>query len=624
MIPPIILERLDRVRRTEKSVRLAWGAGRALAWAVVALLIAGLLDWTIDLWIDTPGGLRALLLLAQVGLWAAAVWLLVVRPFTAPWVDRDVALWIEGRTPALGHRLITAVQLNLPGADTKGMSPELVAAVTRQAEEQARAEDYAAKVDRRRWEIRDRWLAAGVGLALLGAAVAPSTAAALVARVFLADVEIPRSVAIEPVELERVRPSGEETTLRFKVAAKAIADAWTGAARVEPDGRPVEWYPLVLESRSGNDAIFAAKIPGGSVDFGYRARLRDGRTRKVARIDYEPRPVAQKVEAVLILPAYVGLRPDGQPYERPLARGEVAGPKGASAKVFVRTQKPVVKAEIELLGRAEAADAAPSRRLPLTIVEDGMTAAGTFDLRADEGTYRVHVEDKHGFANAAPPKRGVTIVPAEMPRVTLLPERFTLPGEEGLSEDSELDGAPIPLGSAIRIAYYASQAYGVERARLAYRVIKAAQAFQEAAPSTADWKYLPLGEVKETAESGPFDLRKGVFKNSGFRDQVEFHPLPTPDPMRVPGRLEAGGCFDFQSRAIPGLTAGDQVEFHLEVFARDPDLKDEPGKSETRLKAFVTQPQFVDWVLQTLRHESRIRQLETRQRGVFAPEGADR
>jgi hypothetical protein len=164
----------------------------------------------------------------------------------------------------------------------------------------------------------------------------------------------------------------------------------------------------------------------------------------------------------------------------------------------------------------------------------------------------------------------------------------------------------------------------VEKARLAYRVIKAAQAFAEAAPSTADWKHLPLGEVKETAESGPFDVRKGVFKNSGFRDQVEFHPLPTPDPMRVPGRLEAGGCFDFQTRAIPGLAAGDQVEFHVEVFARDPELAGEPGRSEARLKTFVTQPQFVDWVLQTLRHESRIRQLETRQRSVFAPEGADR
>ena len=624
MIPPIILERLDRVRRTEKSVRLAWGAGRAVAWAVVALLAAGLIDWTIDLWVDTPGGLRGLLLLAQVGIWGAAVWLLVVRPFTMPWADRDVALWVEGRTPSLGHRLITAVQLNRPDADTKGMSPELMAAVTRQAEDQARAEDFSAKVDRRRWEFRDRWLAAGVGLALLGAGAAPSTAAALVARVFLADVAIPRSVAIEPVELERVRPSGEETTLRFKVASRAIADAWTGSARVDPDGRPPEWYPLAHESRSADGAVFAAKIPGGAVDFSYRARLRDGRTRKIARIDYEPRPVAQKIEATLILPDYVGLRPDGQLYERPLARGEVSGPRGSSAKVFVRTQKPVVKAEIELLGRAEAADAAPSRRLPLTIVEDGMTAVGVFDLRAEEGTYRVHVEDKHGFANAAPPKRGITIVPAEPPRVTLLPERFMLPGEEGLSEDSELDGAPIPLGSAIRIAYYGSHAYGVERARLSYRVIKAAQAFAEAAPSTADWKHLPLGEVKETAESGPFDVRKGVFKNSGFRDQVEFHPLPTPDPMRVPGRLEAGGCFDFQTRAIPGLAAGDQVEFNLEIFARDPELEGQPGKSETRLKTFVTQPQFVDWVLQTLRHESRIRQLETRQRGVFAPEGADR
>jgi hypothetical protein len=618
MIPQIILERLDRVRRTEKSVRVAWGVGRLLAWAVVSLLAVGLVDWTVDLWTDTPGALRGLLLLAQLALWGAAAWLLVIRPLTAAWADRDVALWVEERTPALGHRLISAVQLNAEGADTKGMSPELVSAVTRQAEDTARAEDFSLKVERKRWERRDRWLGAGVALALLGAAAAPATAGALLARAFLADVDIPRSVAIEPVELERVRPSGEETTLRFKVSAKAVEDAWSGEVRVAPEGRAPEWYGLKLEERTSGGAVFAAKIPGGAVDFAYTARLRDGRTRKTARIDYEPRPVVQRIEAALVLPAYVGLRPDGQPYERPLSRGEVAGPKGASAKVWIQCQKPIVKAEIELLGT----EAVPTRRLPLAI--EGMSAAGAFELRADEGTYRVHVEDKHGFANATPPKRGVSIVPSEPPRVTLLPERFVLPGEEGLSEDSELDGAPIPLGSAVRIAYYASHPYGVERARLAYRVIKAAQAFAEAAPSTADWKLLPLGEVKETAESGPFDVRKGVFKNSGFRDQVEFHPLPTPDPMRVPGRLEAGGCFDFQTRAIPGLAAGDQVEFHVEVFARDPALAGEPGRSEARLKAFVTQPQFVDWVLQTLRHESRIRQLETRQRSVFAPEGADR
>ena len=626
MIPQIVLERIDRVRRAERKVRLAWGLGRTLAWAIAALLGACLLDWTVDLWVDTPGGLRVMLLLGHLALWAGLAWTLVIRPFTAPWSDRDVALWVEDRVSALGDRLITAVELNREGADVKGMSPELIAAATRQAEQQAQGEDYAARVDRNRWTSKDRGLAAAAILALLGAGIAPGTAGALLARAFLADRAIPRSVAIEAVGSEKVRPSGEETLLRFAVKAASIPDGWIGEVKATPDGRPAETYPLALESRgAGGEAVFAARIPPGSIDFNYKARLRDGRTRKTARLDYEPRPVVQKLEAALILPAYVGLRPDGRPYERPLSRGEVSGPKGASARIFVQAQKPIVKAELEILARAEAAGDAPLRRLALSIGADRQTATGDFELKPEEGAYRVIVEDVHGFANAAPPKRGVAIVADEPPRVTLLPERFALPGEEGPSEDAELDGAPIPLGSAVRIAYYASHSYGLARGRLAYRVIKAAQAFAEAAPSTAaDWKFLPLGEVKESAESGPFDVRRGVFKNGGFRDQVEFHPLPTPDPLRVPGRLEGGGCFDFQTRALPGLAAGDQVEFYVEVFALNPELADQPGKSELRLKAFVTQPQFVDWVLSTLRHESRIRALESRQRGVFAPEGADR
>ena len=157
-------------------------------------------------------------------------------------------------------------------------------------------------------------------------------------------------------------------------------------------------------------------------------------------------------------------------------------------------------------------------------------------------------------------------------------------------------------------------------------MIKAGTTADLSTPSAegGQWKVLPLGEVRETPESGPFDVRRGKFRHSGFRDAVEFHPVPSPDPARVPGRLEAGGCFDFQTRSIPGLQVGDQIEFCVEAVALNPELAGTPGRSETRVKAFVTQPQFVDWVLQTLRHESRLRQLESRQRSVFAPEGADR
>ena len=620
MIPSIVLERLAAVRRKEKNVRVAWGAARAAGVVVAALLAACLLDWIVDRNTDTPFGLRALLLLAQLGLAGWTAWTWVIQPAMEGWSDRDVALWAEERFPELGHRLISAVQLNVEGAPVKGMSPELIAAVTKQAEESARSTDFAAKVLFNRGLRADAVTGLAVLAALILGASSPSTAGALLARQVLLDRDVPRSVSLAAEKPERVAPSGEELTLRFKASGASLPDA--GVVRLDPEGRPSESYALT----KGEGDVYTAKIPPAAVNFAYRAWLGDGRTRKPARVAYEPRPVVKRVEAALLLPAYVGERPDGARYEQPRPRGEVAGPKGSSARVVVEIQKPVVKAGLELLARTgpEAGEPPTTRRVEMSIDPSGLKATASFDLREDEGSYRVAVEDKNGFANTAPPRRGAVVVPDEPPKVVLLPERFVMPGEEQPSEDSEIEGAPIPLGSAIRVAWYASHPYGLSKARLAWRVIKAGQSADGASAAPADWKRLPLGEVRETAESGPFDARRGVFKNSGFRDQVEFHPLPTPDAMLTPGGLEAGGCFDFQTRAIPGLAPGDQVEIRIEVFARNPELGDRPGVSESRLKAFVTQPQFVDWVIQTLRHESRLRQLEARQKGVFAPEGADR
>ncbi len=629
MVPQVIVERLAAVRRKEASVSAAWGLGRWLGLAVAAMVAACLLDWLIDRRTDTPTGFRVLLLLAQLGLWAGAGWVLVLRPALRKRDDREVALWVEGRFPELGHRVISAVELNAPTADTRGMSSELIGAVTRQAEERTRSEDFSGKVVLNRWRKNlDAYLVVACGVALFYLLTAPGTAGALVARQFLADRDIPRSVRIASETEHRVCPSGEEVQLRFRVSAEGLSESWEGEVEARPDARPSESYPLVFRERSADGAaVFAATVPPSSVNFAYRAWLGDGRTRKPARIDYEPRPVVKKVDAWILLPSYVGVRPDGTPYELLRPRGEVAGPKGSSARVSVEIQKPIVRGAVEILGRGNERTPDPVlRRVDLALRKGGLEADAVFDLRPDEILYRILVEDRHGFANSTPPRRSISIIPDEPPRVVLLPERFVLPGEEGTGEDTEVEGSPIPLGSAIRIAYYAAHPYGLDHARLSYRIIKGGQPSGDLPPasSEADWSRLPLGEVHATEESGPFDLRRGVFRNSGFRDQVEFHPVATPDPSRVPGRLEAGGCFDFQTRAVKGVQVGDQIEFFVEVFAKNPDLASQPGRSETRLKAFVTQTGFVDWVLQTLRHESRIRQLEVRQRGVFAPEGADR
>jgi hypothetical protein len=638
MIPETIRKRLRDLDRRRRVHEAAAGAGRWAALGVGTLAAGALSDWLIDLWTDTPWGLRAGWLAAQALVWLGAWAAWVGRPLLARRSWRDLALWAEDRFPEFGDRLITAVELNAPGARTEGMSAELLGAVTRQAEDLAARTDLRARLDRR--PLRRGGVSAAAAAAVAAGAflAAPETSRALLARQFLGDRAIPRSVALEPVAERIVWPAGEEVALRFRARGRPAWEGLRGWVRLESEGRPSETYALSFESAGPEGAVFSARIPPQTGRFVCRARLGDGRTRRPAELVYEPRPVVTRLEAALILPEYCGLRPDGSRYEQARPRGDVAGPAGSAARVRFEAQKALARAAIELLGRpptdlssgasakAEGMAEPPVRRIELPLRPDRRGAEGMFDLKPEEVAYRVVVEDDFGFGNAVPPKRSLVVVPDEPPRVLLLPERFGRPGEEGLSEESEVEGMPVPLGSAIRIAYYAAHPYGLDRARLVYRVVKARASGEVGGSglSEAPWIALPLKEVRGTPEAGPFDLRLGLFRNSGFRDVVEFHPLPSPDPERLPGRTEGGGSFDFHTKAVADLQVGDQIEFAVEVFARNPALGDQPGRSEARAKAVVTQAQFVSWVLETLGHERRIRRLEERQRGVFAPEGTDR
>ncbi|HEV3259717.1 MAG TPA: hypothetical protein VG013_22810 [Gemmataceae bacterium] len=604
MVPRTILRQLSRLRWRERGLRLAWGATRWLAVAVALLAAACLADWLIDRREDTPWALRLGMLVAQAVLWVVLAAVLVARPLLRHMSDSRLALWVEDRAPRLGHRLISAVQLNRPNAQTAGMSPALIAAVTREAEQQAAAMRFARMADHRRlkWSAL---LAAPFALAVAAVFVLwPATIMALLARQFLADRDIPRSVRLESASRELVWPSGEEVVLRFRATGDAITGGMRGDVRIDPDGEPSAHYPLVLESmRKPGEAVFVARVPPSAVDFAYHAWLEDGRTHRPSLVHFEPQPAVIEQKAWLQLPEYVGLRPGGQPYEQEQPRGDIIGLPHCKARVAVRTQKPVVRATLELIGQSR-------RRLNLHIGEDGQTADGTFDLRSEERAYRVLVEDRYGFKNADPARRSIRIVTAEPPLVTLLPERFPSADDEGPAEDSEVDGVPVPLGGSIRVAYSCTALYGLGRARLRYRV------------NEGDWTPLPLTEMQGSAQTGAFDPRRGAFEHSGWRDQVEFHAAPSPDPATFWGRTEGGGRFDFQTRRISDLKVGDRVEFYVEAFDRDPDPEALPGRSESRVKTVVTGPELETWVRQTLQEESRIRRLEARQHGIFGRAGS--
>src|SRR5262249_19367754 len=150
---------------------------------------ACLTDWIIDRFEDTPWRVRVALFAAQLALWVALGIVVFVWSFQRRLSDEDLALYVEEKVKSFGHRLISALQLNKHVANTKGMSPAMIAATTKQAEEQAGQANFASLADHSRL---DRAGKLGIALAIVVAVLvvfASDIMGVLLARQILADRE---------------------------------------------------------------------------------------------------------------------------------------------------------------------------------------------------------------------------------------------------------------------------------------------------------------------------------------------------------------------------------------------------------------------------------------------------
>lgn len=588
-----ILRPLHGLRQRERLLTLAWALARLAAVVFIGLFVACAVDWWIDRRHDTPMIVRTAMFAGQAMVAiAAGMWLL--WPAFRRRQDDELALFVEGKVSSFKHRLISAVQFNRPATKTDNMSREMIAAVTAEAGRSARQVDFRSLADHRRlkWAA---WTFGGVLLLTTAImAFAPETVRALLSRQLFVNIQIPRSVYVTN-QTAAIQPAAEPVTLRL-----AIDGPWQGGGelRIEADNRTPERVPIVAEAVNG---VLTMTIPAPPGDFAFEAWVGDGRLKEPGHVKLVPRPAVESITASLILPNYCGVKPDGSAYEQLLPRGEVSGVAGCSARVVAWTQKPIAKAVLELLGPG---DPKTVTRTLSPIKNDGKTLSFHFDLRENELGYRVLVWDEHDFMNLDPPRRDVRLLPDEPPTVMLLAEQFRPEGFSGSNEDFEADGVPVPLGGAIRIGYTAHHSFGLGHAALVFRI------------NEGEWRRLGLMEAKATEKDGGFDPKRGVFQNSKPGDQVQFHAVPSADVNVNSGRIDGGGRFDFQTRSLPGIKVGDQLEYYVEVTNRNPESP-LAGRSETRAKRVVTVSELVEWIDAALRHEDRIRRLTDRQRGVL-------
>lgn len=639
MIPRAILKNLSRLRRRERLLAFVWGAALWLTVVLSALAVACLVDWLIDRERDTPAQVRRLLLAVQVIAAAAAGYFFLFRPQWRRLHNDTLALWVEERQPALAHRLITAVQLDRPGARSEGMSLELIAVVTREAQLQSERLDFASIADHRRLHRAALTLLPVVAVILLLVALDPRLARVLVVRQFQADVDIPHSVVLESLKLDDVRPAGERVVLKFRVRAEQIDPNWQGVVYVTPDGQARDHYPLEFAASDGDGAIFQAVLAPTATSMTYTARLNDGRMRRPGRVAMVPRPIVQEQLAWVQLPAFCGVKPDGSRYEQAQGRGDIVGIPGSAARIQIKTQKPVRRAFLQLLGEQPAGSDAKGqsvvpeptrevvqREIALTLSSDGMIGEGTFDLQAGESAYRAVVVDEYDFENVPAPRRGLRLVAEEPPQVALLKEQMPPHGPvaPGTWEDFAVDGLPVVPGKKIRVAYIAQGPFGLGQARFLYRVIRKTESGDDEVKEQP-WRVLPLQEIKASDKSGAFDPKRGAFEHSSLEESVWFHPVPSPAPDLQLGRTLGGGRFDFDTTGIPDgrggsvpLRVGDQFEFCIEVFADKDGSPTRPSaRSEVRVRPIISQEELVRWLVDAQNEQNRLRDLDKKQRGVF-------
>jgi len=673
-----VLKQLQQWRLREQALSFAWGAARWFAIFAVVLACACAVDWVVDRYSGsaswrralrstrilapsdplavghTPFGLRILMTAGQLTLTGLLVYYFIVRPLRrTPAVDA-LAGRAEKAFTEFDHRLVTAIQLNRPTADTRGMSQTLIGNLTREAGDIAAKYNFLSLIDYRRL----KW-AAVVALPMLlawgvFAAINFPLASVLVQRQALIPVNIPREIKLVN-DTKEVWPTGAEVTVRYKVSGTYSPTA-VGTLVVVPENQPPEFYELTNEKNPDDTPtdIYSVKLPPASLDFSFQARLEAGRTEQASKVRFEAPPQLAREDpnnppltAEQLVPAYMGKRPNGEPYIRKnegWTRGEVidALPR-AVIHVEAMFNKPVVEAKLICIEREGFSERdVPITREQMVLAPDKKSAAFEFPATPRLIGYRIELKDSFGFTNPTPIRRTIRMWDDRPPTVEFKPESLRNPNAKAYSgtgnpKDYEFDMALAPDG-VISVIYSARSEVGLRAANIRYRVIPKGVQFDlypeeyraiqhpRDDPNLIVFDRLPLKKYvppKTGGDPGTFVPDLGLFTNAfsrtidilGFefvvdvmpphnwnKVNLEFYPIPSRDPDEEPGELEAGGRMNFEvsglEKKIPEvlsdgktilkrakLEIGDTVEVYVEVFDK---LPGSDGKPDPRRPAGYT------------------------------------
>jgi len=433
-VPARLLRKLTALGKRYRRVNGMEKIAKYLTYAVMLVTLQMFLDWLINLNLF----FRALIL-------AGDIWLLTYffRKQLGPLIKRPpnveaCALMVEKKWPRYRGKIIATVQF--AGPRFTNDSPELVQSVQREADAATGALDFGQIVPTKLLKRRI-WMALIVIITWLGLMVATAPGSiALLERVFLIPVKVPRKTDVICLSGSKVIPSGESILLEAR--ATGIIPSHGRVTMTDDAGRIQE---ITIDPEPDHSDLFSLKIDRVSQSFSYTIRLNDGIS-DTYQIKAVPRPNVTSIDCEQVYPPYTGMAN----VKRTV--GNLALLAGSQLKIHATTNSKIEKATMKLTG--------VEKTMPLIIGgPDGNELTGQIDIPATGLTgFSIQLTNEAGIVSGDETQYRVDIIPDHPPTIQLTyPER--------LQELYTLKAKPT-------IAFVANDDYGLAKVTLCYRIVQ--------------------------------------------------------------------------------------------------------------------------------------------------------
>jgi hypothetical protein len=400
-LPPVLVERLDEVRRRDASLKLVAGLLDALSLFLVALFFALSIDWAFTLFSTS---IRSLLTYVALGGGGAALIALAIVPRFKRRTLPELAATVDRSVPDLEERWETVTRLNSSN-DPESItgSPVMFERVVAESVAQSPRVDVQQVVPAKRLRKHQGLLAAALGANVLLFLIDPAQAWVLVKRFCspTAPISLTQITTSGDVAVPRGEPVRLEAAISGRTREKANVFLRDSAGKVTA-------VSLAPSDRDGKQFVHA--IDSAEAPFSYRFRAGDGETawHDVAIYD---RPRLTNVELKLTPPEYTHL-PAVTKSELPTSLRAV---EGTRLEVSFSVDQPLGRFDLQL-GPDSSQPLSPKGSDQLQYV---------FQTKLEKTLRLTPVfVSRHGLSNLRPPSCQIIVYPDRPPDVAIIsPER---------------------------------------------------------------------------------------------------------------------------------------------------------------------------------------------------------